>query len=63
MIGRWGNDTALLRAEDGTTLEATVPECLRSRIDVGASVDLMDDGLIDWHVPDDPTRDSAHQES
>ena len=59
MIGRWGDDTALLQTADGTTLEAQVPEPLRDRIDVGASVDLMDDGLVHWRVPDDPARDAA----
>jgi hypothetical protein len=41
------------------TVEAQVPERLRDRIDVGSSVDLMDDGLVNWRVPDDPARDSA----
>ena len=59
VIGRWGDDTALLRTADGTTLEAQVPEPLRDRIDVGADVDLMDDGLVLWRVPDDPARDAA----
>jgi hypothetical protein len=59
VIGRWGDDTALLRTDDGATVEAPVPEDLRDRIDVGASVDLLDDGLIDWRVPDDPARDPA----
>jgi hypothetical protein len=59
VIGRWGDDTALLRADDGTTVEAIVPECLRGQIDVGASVDLMDDGQIDWRVPVDSACDSA----
>ena len=59
IIGRWGDDTALLRTDDGATLEAQVPEQLRDRIDVGASVDLMDDGLVNWRVPDDAARDRA----
>jgi hypothetical protein len=50
---------ALLRTEDGATVEAPVPEPLRDRIDVGANVDVMEDGLIDWHVPHDPARDPA----
>jgi hypothetical protein len=45
---------ALLRTDDGVTVEASVPERFRDRIDVGTSVDVMDDGLVDWHVPDDP---------
>ena len=57
MIGRWGDDTALLRTEDGTTVEVPVPEPLRDRVDVGASVDLLDDGLVNWRVPGDPARD------
>jgi hypothetical protein len=59
IIGRWGDDTALLRTDDGTTVEAQVPERLRDRIDVGTSVGLTDDGLINWRVPDDPARDHA----
>lgn len=59
MIGRWADDMALLRTSDGSTVEVPVPERLRDRIDVGASVDVMDDGLIDWRVPDDPARDPA----
>ena len=59
VIGRWGDDTALLRTEAGTTVEAPVPEGLRDRIDVGASVDLLDDGLVDWHVPNEPAREST----
>jgi hypothetical protein len=53
VIGRWGDDTALLRTDDGATVEAPVPEPLRDRIDVGASVDVTEDGSVDWHVPDE----------
>jgi hypothetical protein len=53
VIGRWGDDTALLRTADGATVEVPVPEELRDRIDVGASVDLLEDGVVDWHVPGD----------
>jgi hypothetical protein len=49
VIGRWGDDTALLRLEDGTTLEAPVPEQLRDAIDVGAKVDLKGDIVVAWH--------------
>ena len=56
VIARWGDDTALLRTEAGRTLEAPVPEDIRDRIDVGASVDLMDDGLVDWLAEDDSSR-------
>ena len=59
VIARWGDDTALLRTDAGMTIEAPVPEDVRDRIDVGASVDLMDDGLVDWHVPDDPAPEAA----
>jgi hypothetical protein len=59
VIARWGDDTALLRTDAGTTVEAPVPEDVRDRIDVGASVDLTDDGLVDWRVPDDPPHDAA----
>ena len=52
MIGRWGDDTALLRTDDGATVEASVPEPLRHRIDVGTSVDVLDDGLVDWRLHD-----------
>ena len=45
---------ALLRTDDGATLEVTVPEDLRDAVDVGASVDLRDDGLVNWHVQDAP---------
>jgi hypothetical protein len=59
VIGRWGDDTALLRTVDGATTEVTIPEGLRDRIDVGADVDVMEDGLVDWRVPDDPARGRA----
>lgn len=52
VIARWADDTALLRTDAGRTLEAPVPEDVRDRIDVGASVDLRDDGDVDWHVED-----------
>jgi hypothetical protein len=57
VIGRWGDDTALLRTKDGATVEVPVPERLRDRVDVGANVDLLDDGVVNWRVPDDPARD------
>jgi hypothetical protein len=52
VIGRWGDDMALLRTGDGDTVEALVPEPLRDRIDVGANVELRDDGAVDWRVQD-----------
>ena len=58
VIGRWGDDMALLRTDDGATVEASVPERLRNRIDVGARVEVMDDGAVDWRVPDDPAPDA-----
>ncbi|HKP91604.1 MAG TPA: hypothetical protein VJT75_16680 [Thermoleophilaceae bacterium] len=48
VIGRWGDDTALLRTPDGVTVEVPVPEDLRDAIDVGASVRLLEEGLVDW---------------
>jgi hypothetical protein len=55
VIGRWGDDTALLRTEDGDTMEVPVPETLRDEIDVGASVEMTEDGSVNWRVPDAPT--------
>jgi hypothetical protein len=52
VIGRWGDDTALLRTVDGETVEVAVPEPLRERIDVGATVELGPDGGVDWGLPD-----------
>lgn len=53
VIGRWADDTALLRTEDGSTLEAPVPWRLRGLVDVGASVDLEGDDVVEWHqVPE-----------
>jgi hypothetical protein len=50
VIGRWADDTALLRTDDGTTLEVHVPEPLRSGFDVGAEARLaQDDGrIVGW---------------
>ena len=48
VIGRWGDDTALLRTADGATVEVPVPERLRESIDVGTSVTLLEDGDVDW---------------
>lgn len=59
MIGRWGDDMALLRTDDGSTVEAEVPKRFRNRIDVGASVDVTDDGHVDWHVPDERPADTG----
>jgi hypothetical protein len=53
VIGRWGDDTALLRTDDGETVEVPVPERLRARVDVGASVEMLDDGSVDWHVAEE----------
>ena len=52
MIGRWGDDTALLRLDDGTTLEAPVPDRLRERFEVGdaAVVDLRGGRLVAWEL-------------
>ena len=48
VIGRWGDDMALLRTGDGETIEAAVPEALRDRIDVGTRVTVAPDGVVDW---------------
>jgi hypothetical protein len=48
VIGRWGDDTALLRRDDGSTLEVDVPKRMREQIDVGARLDLSEDGAVDW---------------
>jgi hypothetical protein len=50
VIGRWGDDTALLRTDDGTTLEAPVPEPLRDGFDVGSKVtlDATDGRILGW---------------
>jgi hypothetical protein len=48
VIGRWGDDTALVRTADGVTLEVPVPEHLRESIDVGTSIVLLADGAVDW---------------
>ena len=55
VIGRWGDDTALLRTEDGDTIEVPVPEALRAQIDVGASVEMTEDGSVNWRVAVQPT--------
>jgi hypothetical protein len=51
VIGRWADDTALLRTDDGTTVEAHVPEPLRPGFDVGAEARLArDDGrIVGWN--------------
>jgi hypothetical protein len=48
VIGRWGDDTALVRAADGETIEVPVPEHLRDSIDVGTVVTLLPEGQVDW---------------
>ena len=44
VIGRWGDDTALVRLEDGTTVEFAVSEDIRDRFDVGHTVNLEFEG-------------------
>lgn len=53
VIGRWGDDTALLRTEEGETLEAPVPEPLREWFDVGAEarLDRAGGGIVGWEPP------------
>jgi hypothetical protein len=53
VIGRWGDDMALLRTADGGTVEAPVPEPLRSEVDVGTSVRVTEDGSVDWQSTDE----------
>lgn len=50
VIGRWGEDTALLRTDDGATFEAPVPETMRAGFDVGAHVriDPADGRILGW---------------
>lgn len=50
MIGRWADDTALLRTDDGLTVEAPVPEPLRLGFDVGAEARLDRAGgrIVGW---------------
>ena len=50
VIGRWGDDTALLRTEEGETVEAPVPKALRDGFDVGAEVrlDRADGRILGW---------------
>jgi hypothetical protein len=54
VIGRWADDTALLRTDDGTTLEAPVPEPLRPGFDVGAEahLDQVDNRIVGWNGSD-----------
>ena len=50
VIGRWAEDTALLRIDDGRTVEVAVPEPLREGFDVGAEVRLdgAEDRILGW---------------
>lgn len=50
VIARWADDTALLRTDDGATLEAPVPEPLRPGFDVGAEarLDRADGRIVGW---------------
>ena len=50
VIGRWGDDTALLRTDEGETLEAPVPPALRNGFDVGTEVrlDVADGRILGW---------------
>lgn len=54
VIARWADDTALLRTDDGTTLEAPVPEPLRPGFDVGAEarLDQVDGRIVGWTTAD-----------
>ncbi|HEX8052968.1 MAG TPA: hypothetical protein VF517_08240 [Thermoleophilaceae bacterium] len=50
MIGRWGDDTALVRTDEGVTFEVRVPEALREGFDVGAElrIDPASGGILGW---------------
>ena len=52
VIGRWADDTALVRTEDGAAREVPVPVPLRDRFDVGAEVQLdgAEDRIVGWHA-------------
>lgn len=52
VLARWGAETALLRLDDGTTLEAPVPPELREAFDVGdaVAVELEGGRLVSWRL-------------
>ncbi|HEX8065187.1 MAG TPA: hypothetical protein VF520_01535 [Thermoleophilaceae bacterium] len=52
MVGRWGDDTVLLRLDDGDHVEAAVPDHLRKRFEVGdeAEVRYEGDRLAGWRL-------------
>jgi hypothetical protein len=52
VIGRWGDDTALLRLDDGTTREVPVPEPLREKVDVGSRARVGGNGgsEVEWEL-------------
>lgn len=51
VIGRWGDDMALLRTPDGGAVEVAVPEPVREEFDVGDSVEMSADGSVNWRAP------------
>jgi hypothetical protein len=53
VIGRWGDDTALLRLDDGSTVEVAVSEDLRDRFDVGDQINLEFEGdrVVGCEIP------------
>ena len=55
VIGRWADDAALLRLDDGTTREVSVPEELRERVDVGTrtTVGTGESDDVKWEVGDE----------
>ena len=55
VIGRWADDTALLRVDDGTTREVPVPEPLREMIDVGsrARVGANAGSDVEWDLDEE----------
>lgn len=52
VVGRWGDDTVLLRLDDGDHVEAAVPDHLRKRFEVGdeAEVRYEGDRLAGWRL-------------
>lgn len=61
VIGRWADDTALLRVEDGTTREIAVPEPLREYVDVGSRATVGPGGSDDVEWVTEKTVRPAHR--
>jgi translation initiation factor IF-1 len=52
VIARWGEETALLRLDDGKSVEAPVPDALRGRFEVGdpVTVELAGGRVVAWDL-------------